>query len=85
MTYIIKIDGKIVKGFDGKPEGKANHRGWYTTANDEIGTIEYTENIEEAYKVEGRINMRSAFERISDRMSVQGLKFSSLEFVEKEI
>lgn len=85
MTHIIKIDGKIVKGFDGEPNGKAGYDGWYTTANDEIGTIEYTDDITEAYLVEGRINMRSAFERISDRMSVQGLRFERLEFIERGV
>lgn len=82
MTHIIKIDGKIVKGFDGDPKGKAGDmQGWYTQSNSELGTVEYTDNIDNAYLVEGRINMYSAFERIYSRMREQGLRFDKLEFV----
>lgn len=83
-AYIIKVDGKIVKGFDGDPIGQTGDKqGWYTTANAELGTIEYTDNIEEAYLVEGRFNFRSVIDRIYDRMTIQGLEFNSLEFIEK--
>jgi len=83
MTYIIKIDGKIVKGFEGRPEGRmGDMRGWYTEASGGLGTIEYTDDPKEAYLVEGRINLRSVFERISDRMREQGLRFNKLEFEE---
>lgn len=82
MTHIIKINGKIVKGFEGLPKGKAGDmQGWYTQSNSELGTIEYTEDRDEAYLVEGRINMYSTFERIYTRMREQDLKFNRLEFV----
>ena len=84
-AYIIKIDGKIVKGFDGEPIGRTGDKqGWYTTANSELGTIEYTDDINKAYLVEGRFNFRSVIDRIYDRMSLQGLEFSRLEFVDIE-
>lgn len=85
MTFIIKIDGKIVKGFDGPPKGQSgNMQGWYTQTNNALGTVEYTSDLIDAYLVEGRINMQSAFERIVSRMREQGLRFSRLEFVEVE-
>lgn len=83
MTYIIKIDGKIVKGFEGKPKGRTGDmRGWYTEASGGLGTIEYTNDIKDAYLVEGRFNLKSVFERILDRIREQELKFSKLEFEE---
>ena len=84
MDWVIKIDGKYVKGFDGQPNGKVKYNGWYTTSNDEIGEIEFTNDVNEAYIVGGRINFKSVCERIYDRMSMQGLTFSRLEFIEKE-
>lgn len=85
MTHFIKIDGKIVKGFDGEPIGQAGAQsGWYTEVSGDLPTIEYTENIDEAYLVEGRINMMSVFERISSRMREQDLKFEHLEFIQKD-
>lgn len=82
MTHIIKIDGKIVKGFDGEPIGQAGSQsGWYTEVSSDLPTIEYTNSLSEAYLVEGRINMMSVFERISSRMREQNLKFDHLEFI----
>lgn len=82
MTHIIKIDGKIVKGFEGKPIGKTGDtKGWYTEVSSELGTIEYTDDINEAYLVEGRINIQSTFERLTSRMREQGLRFNRLEFI----
>lgn len=41
MKYILKIDGKIVKGFDGPPKGQSGAKNvWYTEVSGELGTIE---------------------------------------------
>lgn len=80
MKYILKIDGKIVKGFDGPATGQSGaNSGWYTEISGQLGTIEYTDNIKKAYTIEGRINIKSTFDRIIDRMSEQGLTFKKLE------
>lgn len=85
MKYILKIDGKIVKGFDGPPKGQSGAKnGWYTEVSGELGTIEYTDNIDEAYLIEGRINVYSTFERINTRMREQDLRFEKLELVRCE-
>ena len=83
-TYVLLIDGRYVKGFDGLPIGQSGPRtGWYTEPSGRLGTIEYTNDINQAYEISGRINFKSTFDRIISRMSEQDLKFSKLEFIEK--
>jgi len=82
-TYVLLIDGKYVKSFDGPPVGQAGAKnGWYTEVSGELGTIEYTDDIDQAYEISGRINFKSTFDRIISRMSEQGLTFESLHFKE---
>lgn len=80
-TYVLLIDGKYVKSFDGPPKGQAGAKnGWYTEVSGELGTIEYTDDIDQAYEISGRINFKSTFDRIVSRMAEQDLEFSSLVF-----
>jgi len=82
MKYILKIDGKIVKGFDGPATGQSGaNSGWYTEISGQLGTIEYTNDVNNAYVIDGRINVYSTFERIYTRMREQDLKFKTLEFI----
>lgn len=80
-SYVLLIDGKYVKGFDGPPIGQSGaSSGWYTEVSSDLGTIEFTDDINQAYQISGRINLKSTFDRLITRMSEQGLKFSSLHF-----
>jgi len=79
------IDGRFVKGFEGDPIGQAGstRSSWYTEPSGSLGTIEYTDDIDQAYEISGRLNFKSTFERILSRMAEQGLEFSKLEFIER--
>jgi len=82
--YVLLLDGKYVKGFDGSPQGQSGAKnGWYTEVSGKLGTIEYTDDINQAYKISGRINLKSTFDRLITRMAEQGFEFKSLELKER--
>lgn len=82
-TYVLLLDNKYVKSFDGPPVGQSGaSTGWYTEVSSQLGTVEFTDDIDRAYKISGRINLKSTFDRLITRMSEQGLEFSDLHLME---
>jgi len=84
-TFVLLLDNKYVKSFDGPPLGQSGaNTGWYTEVSSQLGTIEFTDDINLAYKISGRINLKSTFDRLITRMSEQGLEFSDFRLKELE-
>ena len=82
MKYIIKIDNKYLVGFEGETVGKTSSNGWNQIYND-MGAIELVDTKDKAYIFDGRINMKSALDKIYERMRYTDLNFDRLEVIKK--
>lgn len=67
--WLIKINGKYLKGYnDTQTHGKTGHMG-RQPRDMEMPAIVLTDSEDEAYVVEGTINLRGQIDRIMDRVS----------------
>lgn len=81
-TYIIKINGLYLEGYDyenTKGQTGAGY-GHYIEAND-MEVMILTEEEEKARLVEGAINLKSQLDRIVDRMRYGNLDVEQLEII----
>lgn len=79
--WLIKINGKYLKGYnDTQTHGKTGHMGWQPR-DTEMPAIVLTDSEDEAYVVEGTINLRGQIDRIMDRVRFAGLDLSTLEIL----
>lgn len=77
--YVIRIDGDYVTGFEGKRGfGKTSHSGW-TQQETEMGEIELSMYRLDAKVFDGKINLKSALDKIYDRMRYSDFDFDQLE------
>lgn len=79
--YIIKIDHRYLVGFEGKSSlGKTSHNGWNQQAT-EMGEVEFSMCQEDAKVIEGKINLKSSFDKLYDRMRYGNFEFNHLEIL----
>lgn len=82
-TYLIKIDNKYLVGTNEEDFGKVPVGGWYDKGGN-IGGVILTNNLSEAKRIEGNINLKSYFNKIYDATRYGTFKFNRLEIVRVE-
>ncbi len=84
FNYVIKIDDDYVTGFEGKRSfGKTSHNGWNQQFT-EMGEVELSMYKVDAKVFEGKINLKSALNKIYDRMRYSDFDFDHLEIFRYE-
>ena len=84
FNYIIKIDDGYVTGFEGKRSfGKTSHNGWNQQFT-ELGEVELSMHNLDAKVFEGKVNLKSALDKLYDRMRYSDLSFRCVEIVCQE-
>lgn len=77
--YIIRIDDDYLVGFNGKHGfGKTSHNGWNQQST-EMGAIELSMYKSDAKVFDCAINLKSALDKIYDRMRYSNFDFDHLE------
>lgn len=79
-TYLIKVNDKYLKGINDEEIGKAPVGGWYDEGIN-IGGVVLSDNLDEAKRIEGNINLKSYFNKIYDAARYGTFKFDKLEIV----
>ena len=79
-VYLIKIDDKYLVGTNEEDFGKAPIGGWYDEGIN-IGGVVLSDNLDEAKRIEGNINMKSYFNKIYDATRYGTFQFDKLEIV----
>lgn len=82
-TYLIKIDDRYFVNTNNDDFGKVPAGGWYDTGGS-IGGVILTNNLSEAKRIEGNINLKSYFNKIYDATRYGTFKFNKLEIVRVE-
>lgn len=77
-TYLIKINDKYLKGINDEDIGKVPAGGWYDTGGS-VGGVILSDNLNEAKRIEGNINLKSYFNKIYDATRYGTFKFDKLE------
>ena len=79
-VYIVKINGAYYAGIDhdAPSEAKTSHMGWQPR-DIELTPLKLVDSENEAYKVEGNINLRSILDKVYDRVRYGGFTLESLE------
>ena len=77
-TYLIKINNKYLAGINEEEVGKVPVGGWYDEGGN-IGGVILSDNLDEAKRIEGNINLKSYFNKIYDATRYGTFKFDKLE------
>lgn len=79
-TYLIKIDDKYFVNTNDDDFGKVPTGGWYDTGGS-IGGVILSDNLNEAKRIEGNINLKSYFNKIYEAIRYGDFEFNKLEIV----
>ena len=79
-TYLIKINDKYLKKINDEEIGKVPAGGWYDVGGS-VGGVILSNNLNEAKRIEGNINLKSYFNKIYDATRYGTFKFNKLEIV----
>ena len=82
-TYLIKIDDRYFVNTNNDDFGKVPVGGWYDEGGN-IGGVILTDDLNEAKRIEGNINLKSYFNKIYDATRYGTFKFNKIEIVRVE-